>query len=77
MTEYKEKSFIQLTAALYCLIYKYLIHESCTLHDYINIGGVSIPGWMYARGGGVIQMRTECYRGGGGGLKIGKKCVCN
>ena len=30
-------------------------------------GGSQIPGWMYARGGGgVIQMRTECNRGGGG-----------
>ena len=29
-------------------------------------------------GGGVFQMRTVCNRGGGGGgLTIGKKCVCN
>ena len=29
-------------------------------------GGSQILGWMYARGGGVIQMRTVCNRGGGG-----------
>ena len=29
-------------------------------------GGSQIPGWMYARGGGVIQMRTVCNKGGGG-----------
>ena len=42
-------------------------------------GGCQILDWTYARGGGVIQMRTVCNRGGGGGvgLKIGKKCVCN
>ena len=40
-------------------------------------GGSQIPDCMYARGGGVIQMRIVCNRGGGGGLKIGKKCVCN
>ena len=35
--------------------------------------------WLDVRkkGGGVIQMRTDCNRGGGGGLKIRKKCVCN
>ena len=33
--------------------------------------GSQILGWMYAReGGGVLQMRTVCNRGGGG-LKIG------
>ena len=29
-------------------------------------GGSQILDWMYARGGGVIQMRTVCNRGGGG-----------
>ena len=29
-------------------------------------GGSQILGWMYAKGGGVIQMRTLCNRGGGG-----------
>ena len=29
-------------------------------------GGVSILDWMYAGGGGGIQMRTVCNRGGGG-----------
>ena len=38
-------------------------------------GGSQILDRTYARGGGVIQMRTVCNRGGG--LKIGKKCVCN
>ena len=40
-------------------------------------GGSQILHCMYARGGGVIQMRTMCNRGGGGGLKMGKNCVCN
>ena len=40
-------------------------------------GGGQILEWMYARGGGVIQMCTVCNRGGGGGLKTGKKCVRN
>ena len=41
-------------------------------------GGGVLNSWLDVRkGGGVIQMRTECNRGGGGGLKIGKKCVRN
>ena len=30
-------------------------------------GGSQILDWTYARGGGVIQMRTGCNKGGGGG----------
>ena len=37
------------------------------LYIYINIkGGSQIFGCMYARGGGVIRMRTVCNKGGGG-----------
>ena len=32
----------------------------------IKEGVSQILGWMYARGGGVNQMRTLCNRGGGG-----------
>ena len=32
----------------------------------IKEGGVSDYGWTYARGGGGIQMRTVCNKGGGG-----------
>ena len=41
-------------------------------------GGIS-DSWLDVRkrGGGVIQMRTVCNRGGGRGLKIRKKCICN
>ena len=36
-----------------------------------------ILGWMYARGGGGHSDAYCVQQGGWGGLKIGKKCVCN
>ena len=54
----------------------YFLIKSIILCDYTHYiehrsqekkgGGSLILDWMYARGGGVIQMRTECNRGGGG-----------
>ena len=40
-------------------------------------GGLRFLAGCTQEGGGVIQMRTLCNRGEGGGLKIGGKCVCN
>ena len=40
-------------------------------------GGSHILGWMYARGGGGHSDAYCVQQGGWGGLKIGKKCVCN
>ena len=37
-----------------------------------KMGGSQILGWMYARGVGVIQMRTVCNRRGGGSKIRGK-----
>ena len=42
-----------------------------------KIGGSQILGWMYARGGGGHSDAYSVQQGGRGGLKKGKKCVCN
>ena len=56
--------YIYIHAYIYIYIYIYIYN---ILYMYINIkGGSQIFGCMYARGGGVIQMRTICNKGGGG-----------
>ena len=39
--------------------------------------GSQILDWMYARGGGGHSDAYCVQQGGRGGLKFGKKCVCN
>ena len=55
-------SFHVIYTLLLCCIYSSISRFECK-----KKGGGQILGWMYARGGGVIQMRTVCNRGGGGG----------
>ena len=59
-------------------VFKRNIYLSSIIRQEKKGGGVRFLTGRMQEGGGVIQMRTVCNRGGGGvGLKIGKKCVCN
>ena len=47
-------------------VFKRNIYLSSIIRQGKKRGGSQIIDWTYARGGGVIQMRTVCNRGGGG-----------
>ena len=48
-------------------VFKINIYLSSLIRQEKNWGGSQIFHWTYARGGGgVIQMRTVCNKGGGG-----------
>ena len=56
----------------YIYIYIYIIYI------YINIKGGVSDFWLYVRKRGGGHSDAYCVQQGGwGGLKIGKKCVCN